>query len=340
MGDPAGVGPELALKIGIMPVVQRAARLVFIGSEKTFTENARLLGLPLPWSADVPKDVRAELIDIGDAKEPITCGEVSAEAGRLSFAAVERGIAMALDGSVDGIVTAPISKDAWHRAGMKYPGHTELLADRSGVDDFALMLVLDDWRVLHVSTHVSLRHAIDMVTEERILRMLRLFDEGLRALGCTKPVIGVAGLNPHASEGGLFGDEEARIIAPAIVKARSEGIEARGPIPPDTVFARGRTTEFDGVLAMYHDQGHVAVKTLTFEPGADGRWAAVHGVNMTVGLPIVRTSVDHGVAFDIAGQGIARPESMVEAVLLGARVAAARKTRSSDATRPSRRGCR
>jgi 4-hydroxythreonine-4-phosphate dehydrogenase len=222
---------------------------------------------------------------------------------------------------VDGIVTGPISKEAWHRAGVLYPGHTEYLAGRVGTNDFGMMLVRDNWRVLHLSTHCSMRQALTYVRKERIVRMLRLFDEFLRGLDIAAPSIAVAGLNPHAGEGGLFGDEEITEIGPAIEEARRAGLRVTGPISPDTVFARGRTGEFDGVLAMYHDQGHVAVKTLAFEPGSNGRWASVHGVNVTVGLPIIRTSVDHGVAFDIAGQGRARPESLVDAVLLAAQLA-------------------
>ena len=316
MGDPAGIGPELCVRVATAPLVVSEARLAIVGSPSVLESTGRDLGVPPPWeSGDV------SVVDIGDPAHPIAMGQACAEAGRLSAAALERAIAMALDGQVDAICTAPISKDAWHRAGVGFPGHTEYLADRTGTTDFGLMLVQDSWRVLHVSTHVSLRRAIEMVSRERIVMMLGLFDDALRGLGCPAPKIGVAGLNPHAGEGGMFGDEEDTTIAPAIAQARAAGIDALGPIPPDTVFARSRAGEYDGALAMYHDQGHVAVKTLAFEPGPTGGWSAVRGVNVTVGLPIVRTSVDHGVAFDISGQGVARPESLTEALLLAARMA-------------------
>jgi 4-phospho-D-threonate 3-dehydrogenase / 4-phospho-D-erythronate 3-dehydrogenase len=322
MGDPAGVGPELGLMAAQSPEVRDVVRLMFIGTRRAYARAAETLSVQLPWESD-PE--RFSFDEIDDNLCDIPMGVVNAGAGAQSFEAVEQGIAMALDGAVDGLVTAPISKDAWHQSGVTFPGHTELLADRCGIVDFALMLVQDNWRVMHVSTHVSLRDAIDWVTRERIEQRLRLFDNILRELGCAAPSIGVAGLNPHAGEGGLFGDEESRIIAPAIEAVRTDGIDAQGPIPPDTVFARGRVGEFDGVLAMYHDQGHVAVKTLAFEPGGTDGWSAVRGVNMTVGLPMIRTSVDHGTAFDIAGTGRARPESMVEATLLAAQVASRRR---------------
>lgn len=304
-----------------MPEVREVARMVLVGSRDVFESTAERFSMPRPWCCGTG-DV--EIMDIGSPEREIVTGAVSKEAGRLSAISVDTAIRLALDGAVHALVTAPIHKEAWHRAGLPFPGHTEMLGDRTGVDDFGLMLVQDTWRVLHVSTHVSLRRAIELVTEERLLRMMRLFHRTLRSLGCAEPKIGVAGLNPHAGEGGLFGEEEQTIITPAIEAARSDGIDAVGPVPPDTVFARGRAGEYDGVLAMYHDQGHVAMKTVAFEPGPDGRWDAVRGVNVTVGLPIIRTSVDHGVAFDIVDRGIARPESMVEAIMLAAQMARSR----------------
>jgi len=335
MGDPAGIGPELCLVVSAMPVARKTADLVLVGSEEVLRRTASELNLPRAWTDGQEDEFPpADIVDIGRPAGPIPWGVLSAEAGRLSAAALDRAISLALAGKVDGIVTAPISKDAWHRAGVPYPGHTEYLADRTGTKEYGLMLVKDTWRVLHLSTHCALREAIALVRSDRIVWMLRLFDAVLRELGCLSPYIGVAGLNPHAGEGGLFGDEELTQIAPAIRAARATGLRVEGPVPPDTVFARARIGEFDGVLAMYHDQGHVAVKTLAFEPGPSGRWAAVHGVNVTVGLPIIRTSVDHGVAFDIAGQGIARPDSMVEALLLAAQLARSRRISTRKAGRP------
>jgi 4-hydroxythreonine-4-phosphate dehydrogenase len=320
MGDPAGIGPEICLAVCGMPVVRKAAQLTLVGTRSILERTARELRLPEDWSA-AKDDEPIRVVDVGEASDAVRWGHLSPQAGRLSAQYLDRAIDMALAGEVDAIVTAPISKEAWHRAGVRHPGHTEYLAERLGADEYAMMLVHDAWRVLHLSTHCSLRGAIALVEKERIVRMLRLFDNVLRELGIASPSIAVAGLNPHAGEGGLFGDEEITEIAPAVEQARLAGMRVVGPISPDTVFARARTGEFDGVLAMYHDQGHVAVKTVAFEPGPSGRWASVHGVNVTVGLPIIRTSVDHGVAFDIAGQGIARPDSLVDAVLLAAQMA-------------------
>lgn len=322
-GDPAGIGPEICLKACAMPVVQRAAKLVLVGTESILERTARELKLPQVWKA-ARDEPAVGLVDVGGTDEGIRWGEVSPAAGRLSAAYLDRALDLALEGRVDGIVTAPISKDAWHRAGVKYPGHTEVVAERLGAYEYGMMLVQDRWRVLHLSTHCSLRDAVALVKKERIVRMLRLFDRTLRDFEIASPSIAVAGLNPHAGEGGLFGEEEISQIAPAVEEARCAGLRVTGPISPDVVFARARTGEFDGVLAMYHDQGHIAVKTVMFEPGPGGRWSSIHGVNVTVGLPTVRTSVDHGVAFDIAGQGIARPDSLVDAILLAAQMVRSR----------------
>ena len=322
MGDPAGIGPELCLAAATMPEVTELADIVLVGSEACLRAAGQDLGLPAVWEQRFGDGHEPpQLVDVGAPEQPIPYGRVSAEAGRLSAEALERAIAMAVSGEVDGIVTAPISKEAWHRAGVRFPGHTEYLADRTGTTEFGMMLVAGTWRVLHLTTHVSLRDAIALVKKDRIVWMLGLFDQVLRDLGCRTPRIAVAGLNPHAGEAGLFGDEERTDILPAIRAAVDAGLRAEGPIPADTVFARARNGEYDGVLAMYHDQGHAAFKTLAFEPGDGGAWSAVRGVNVTIGLPIVRTSVDHGVAFDIAGRGIARPDSLVDAISLAAQLA-------------------
>ena len=319
MGDPAGIGPELCAIVAGMPLALSAADLVIVGSAETLSRAAQSLDLPSDWARAV------EIVDIGPPAEPITPGRISAASGALSRTCLDRAIDMALAHEVEGIVTAPISKEAWHLAGVDFPGHTEYLAHRCGTSEFGMMLVWNSMRILHLTTHCSLRSAIEQVTKDRILHMLDLFRRALVEVGVRSPAIAVAGLNPHSGEAGLFGDEEEREIIPAVEEARRRGFSVEGPVVPDTVFARARKGEFDGVLAMYHDQGHVAVKTLAFEPHAGGRWSAVHGVNVTIGLPIVRTSVDHGVALDIAGQGQARPESLVDAILLAAQIAGARK---------------
>jgi 4-hydroxythreonine-4-phosphate dehydrogenase len=217
---------------------------------------------------------------------------------------VQTAIDLALAGEVRAIVTAPLNKAAMAAAGIGYPGHTEILADRCGVADFAMMLANDELRVLLVSIHLSLARAIAAVTPEAELRAIRLAHQAGLAFGFTRPRVAVAGLNPHAGEGGMFGLEDREIIAPAIERARAEGIDASGPWPGDTVFMRARRGDFDVVVAQYHDQGLIPVKYL----GVD------NGVNITVGLPFVRTSVDHGTAFDIAGQGVADPASLAYAV--------------------------
>ena len=217
-------------------------------------------------------------------------------------------------GEIDAIVTAPLNKEAMNLAGFNYHGHTELLAESTGTDDYAMMLVARDLRVVHVTTHVALRNVNDLIKKDRVVKTIKLTDRALRSLGIKKAKIAVAGLNPHAGEGGLFGSEEKEEIEPAIEYCRSLGLSVAGPFPPDTVFLRGLRGEFDAVIAMYHDQGHIPVKTLGFE----------EGVNVTIGLPIIRTSVDHGTAFDIAWKGNANPKSMIEAIKLASGLARSR----------------
>ena len=318
MGDPAGVGPELCIKVATMKFVQDAADLTIVGSRQVFDETTQKLALSDDWKRTVG------FVDVGPTQEDIPFGAISSEAGRISALCLQTAIDMSLRGEVAGIVTAPISKEAWHSAGVNFPGHTEYLAERTGTQEYGMMLSWNTMRILHLTTHCSLIHAISQVKKDRILRMLSLFRETLIEIGIESPLIAITGLNPHSGEGGMFGTEEQEEIIPAIEEARERGFRVEGPVVPDTVFARARTGEFDGVLAMFHDQGHIAVKTLAFEPDTKGRLSAVHGVNVTIGLPIVRTSVDHGVAFDIAGQGVASPDSMVDAVLLGAQLVQAR----------------
>jgi 4-hydroxythreonine-4-phosphate dehydrogenase len=229
---------------------------------------------------------------------------------------IEKAVALARSGAIDAIATAPISKEAINQAGSPYPGHTEMLAALTDTKDYTMMLVADKLRVVHVTTHVSMRRACELMTPERVLRTIRLAHRAAQELGAPKPKVAVAGLNAHAGEGGLFGREEIEGIAPAIEAARKEGIDAYGPLPPDTVFLRASRGQFDIVVAMYHDQGHIPIKMLGFEAG----------VNATVGLPIIRTSVDHGTAYGRAGQGRADPTSMIEAIKLAVMMARARKT--------------
>jgi 4-hydroxythreonine-4-phosphate dehydrogenase len=231
-------------------------------------------------------------------------GEVNARCGRAAYGYIVKAIALAKEGSVDGVVTNAINKEALRAAGIPFPGHTEIFAHETGTAEYSMMFLLEGVAVAHVTTHCSVRQAIELVTCERVTLNIRLLHRALLDLGIARPRIAVGGLNPHAGEHGLFGDEEPRHIEPAVKQARAEGIEASGPYPPDSVFMRAFKGEFDGVVSMLHDHGFVALKSRNFD----------EGVNITVGLPIVRTSVGHGTAFDIAGKGIASPASLLAAI--------------------------
>jgi len=229
---------------------------------------------------------------------------VSAKCGKAAVEYVEKATHLALEGALDAIVTAPLNKEALRLSGCPYPGHTEILAYLTGSPCVSMMLLSGSLRVIHVTAHLSLRQAIERLSQERILEAIRTAHTGIRQLGIPNPRIAVAGLNPHAGEEGLFGREDLDSIAPAVALAQKEGFQASGPYPPDTIFYRASQGEFDGVVAMYHDQGHIAVKMHGFDKG----------VNVTLGLPIIRTSVDHGTAFDIAWQGKASEASLKEAI--------------------------
>jgi len=254
-----------------------------------------------------------DVLAVGELPEDLPLGELDTRAGDAAFRYVERATELASAGRVGAIATAPLNKEAMHLAGHKYPGHTEILADLTGTEDYAMMLVTDELKVIHVSTHVSLRDAIERVRPERELAVIHLAHDALRKLGVENPMVAVAGLNPHAGENGLFGTEDAQYIAPAVAAAVEAGIEASGPWPPDTVLMRARRGEFDVVVVQYHDQGHIPVKLMGFDTG----------VNVTVGLPFFRTSVDHGTAFDIAGTGKADHASMRAAIDLAGMLAMA-----------------
>ncbi|MHA6629635.1 4-hydroxythreonine-4-phosphate dehydrogenase PdxA [Pseudonocardia sichuanensis] len=319
VGDPAGIGPEVVLAAARDPRVA-AARLLAIGSMEALRSAASVVpDAPALRAVASPAEARFEPgtldVVVVPSDRPVPVGKLSAEAGKIAFDGVAHAVELALAGDIDGIVTAPLNKEAIALAGHPYPGHTEILAELTGTTDFAMMLTALKLRVVHVTTHVGIRKMLEKVTTERVLTTVRLADRALRDMGIERPSVGVAGLNPHAGEGGLFGDEEQTTITPAIEQARAEGIDATGPWPADTLFGRAVAGDFDVAIAMYHDQGHIAVKVLGFETG----------VNATIGLPIVRTSVDHGTAFDIAGTGKASADSMVEAVLVGASMASARK---------------
>ena len=240
-------------------------------------------------------------------------GRINAEYGCIAGNAIKEAIDFALKGEIDAVVTAPIHKKAFNLGGWDYPGHTEMFAQLTGTKDYAMMLIHGNLRVIHVTTHVSLKDAIYLIDESLILKKIRVASNACKQLGIIQPKIAVAALNPHSSDDGLFGHEEKEIIQPAISMAISEGINVVGyPVPADIVFAKALGGEYDCVVAMYHDQGHIPVKTVGFV--WDKEWTDVDGVNATFGLPIIRTSPDHGVAFGKAGKGTADPKSMISAV--------------------------
>jgi 4-hydroxythreonine-4-phosphate dehydrogenase len=247
---------------------------------------------------------------------------VTAAQGRASFEYVDMAIKLAMAGTIDATVTGPINKEAINAAGYHYAGHTEIYGEKTNTADYAMMLADGNFRVTHVSTHVSLREACDRARKARILRVIQLTDKTLRELGIAAPRIAVAGLNPHCSEGGLFGHEEEQEIIPAVEAARAENIDAIGPLPADTVFSKMQGGMFDAVVVMYHDQGHIPTKLVGFHyDERTDTWGQMAGVNVTIGLPIIRTSVDHGTAYDRAGEGRANQQSMIDAIKMATELA-------------------
>ncbi len=317
MGDPAGIGPEIVLKTFADAAFGEPA--VVVGDAAILVREARRLGLAVEIAAlDEVGQARpaagvVNVLKVSQLPESLPLGQVCAEAGAAAYRYIERAVDLALSGAVSAIATAPIHKGALQAAGVAHPGHTEILAALTGTDDYAMMLANDELRVILVTIHMALREAIESVTTERVLKTIRLAARAVAGLGVPRPRVAVAGLNPHAGEGGLFGHEDAEIIRPAVAAAQAEGIEASGPWPGDAVFRQAREGRFDIVVAQYHDQGLIPVKYL----GIDS------GVNITVGLPFVRTSVDHGTAFDIAGQGVADHTSLKVAIEQAARMARA-----------------
>ncbi|MBY0610759.1 MAG: 4-hydroxythreonine-4-phosphate dehydrogenase PdxA [Beijerinckiaceae bacterium] len=312
MGDPAGIGPEIIAKLFRN---HDAAGAIVIGDVAAMERAAAKLGGGLAIQLITQPDAvvpakTMPVLQTGAVPVDLRMGEISREAGQAAYDCIIKAIELSQAGAVSGIVTAPIHKEALKMAGISQPGHTEILAERTGTRHFGMMLANDELRVMLVSIHVPLVEAIRLVTFDAVLETIRLADKGTRAFGVERPRIAVAGLNPHAGENGLFGREDIDIIAPAVAAARDEGLDASGPFAPDTVFMRAREGAFDCVVAQYHDQGLIPVKYL----GVD------NGVNVTVGLPFVRTSVDHGTAFDIAGQGRADPSSLVYALRVAERM--------------------
>jgi len=326
MGDPAGIGPEVVLKTILSQRACDAARMVVVGFPKPFERDAEILHLGItireigfPREMSAKKHILNLIVPDRTLELPLIYGVVDEHCGRAAAYCIERSAELAIAGEVGAVVTAPINKKSLNTAGYKYPGHTEFFQTLTGAVDTGMMLTLGDFRVIHVVTHAAIRDVPDMVRKSRIVRVASLMHEALRQLGIERPHLAVSGLNPHAGEAELFGREEQTEIIPAVNKLRKNGIDVTGPLPPDTVFVRAYCGEFDGVVAMYHDQGHIALKIAGFRFNDDV--CEVAGVNTTLGLPIIRTSVDHGTAFDIAGKGKASPLSMIEAVEMAAALA-------------------
>lgn len=320
MGDAAGVGPEIIVKALRSEEVYRAARPLVIGDVSILRRAAEIVGAPVAFRTVSRPDEgqyrhgTVDVLNLALLSDDLPIGRLSAEAGNAAFRYIEKAVALARAREIDAICTAPLNKEALHKGGHLYPGHTEILADLTGTDDYSMMLSAPKLKVIHLTTHVGLIKAIQSITPERTYKVLRLAHDTLKRAGCDKPRIAVCGINPHAGENGLFGEgEEEEKLVPGIERARAEGIDVYGPLPADTLFFRAVRGDFDIVVACYHDQGHGPIKVLGLEAG----------VNITVGLKggIIRTSVDHGTAFDIAGTGKADEGSLLEAIRIAIELA-------------------
>ena len=322
MGDPASIGPEIAVKALLHESIYAICRPLIVGDADVFNHIIKQLGLKASINAiSSVKDAKFQygVIDVFDLHnvdiKQLQFGIIAAMAGQASFESVRKVIELAMAGELDATVTGPINKKSINEAGHHFAGHTEIYAHYTGTAKYAMLLVEDNLKVIHVSTHVSLRQACDLVKKDRIVQVIELLHNGLLQLGEKNLKIGVAGLNPHAGDSGLFGTEDDLEILPAVNEAKRLGYDVEGPVPPDTLFAKAATGSYGGVVAMYHDQGHIPFKLSGFKwNAATKRMDSVKGVNITMGLPIIRTSVDHGTAFEIAGKGIASEDAMVLAI--------------------------
>lgn len=338
MGDPAGNGPEITVKALADASLRKRCRPLVVGDAKMIEQARSFVGHPemdvrpvasVAEAGFEPGAIDVYQLDLVEDVASFKIGEISAEGGNAAFESVRKAIELALAGEVDATVTNALNKEAMNLAlaprGLHFDGHTEIYATYTHTTRYAMMLAHHDFRVAHVSTHVSLREACDLVRRDRVLEVIELGHEACRDLGIDRPRVAVAGLNPHAGEHGLFGREEMDEIAPAIEAARAEGIDATGPCPPDSVFSEMHGGWYDIVICMYHDQGHIPTKTLGFVYDRDAQaWKAVEGVNVTLGLPIIRTSVDHGTGFALAGKGTSNELSLVNAIDYALRMAAGR----------------
>ena len=323
-GDPSGIGPEIIFKALLNPAVIRSAIPVVIGHKAVLSNTKSWMGSPLTLREITRPSEAAgdpgllEFIDPGPAEVmdtmEISVGSASAAGGKAAYHSIALAAELALSGHAGAVVTTPVSKEALHLAGYPFPGHTEILAELTAAKHYAMLLTAKGLHVMHVTTHMAMRDACNAITKERVLHTIRLADLAKSQIGASG-AIAVAGFNAHNSENGLFGAEESAAIVPAIDEAKAMGIEVIGPIPADTVFVKALAGQYGMVVAMYHDQGHIPVKMLGFTLGGQ---TTVSGVNCTIGLPIIRTSVDHGTAYDIAGKGIANEESLLDAIAMAA----------------------
>lgn len=306
IGDPAGVGAEVALKAVISYEVTGLCEPIIIGDVLVLEEAVEKLSIPVDMNS-------LKIINTGEIKDKnFQRCRPTAEGGRACVSYIKKAVELALNKEVDAVVTAPISKESLKMANFKWPGHTEMLAEMTSTKDYAMMFYSDKLKLILATIHTALRNVPDLITKELVLKTINLADKACYMMGIENPKIAVAGLNPHAGESGLFGDEEIKEIIPAVNEAQASGICASGPYPPDTLFYKSYNGEFDIIVCMYHDQGLIPLKMITFDKA----------VNVTIGLPIIRTSPDHGTAYDIAWKGIANPSSMIEAIKLATRLRA------------------
>lgn len=313
MGDPAGIGPEIIVKGWLDNEIRSISRIV-IGDPELIADLAKKLAPELiVQTIDSPDQAPRDPAILGvlfpghdDPLDPVSPGTSQVMAGRWAYYCVRTGVELARAGKVAGIVTAPLNKKVLHAAGFNYPGHTELIAHLTNTRKYGMMLVGGPLKVILVTTHIPFREIAQKITKERVLETIQLAREAMNMLNIPSPRIAVAALNPHAGESSLFGDEEKKFIFPAILEARAEGIDVEGPLPADTLYAKAAQGRFDIVVSQYHDQGLIPLKMLSFG----------QGINVTIGIPIIRTSVDHGTAYDIVGKGIAQPGSLIKAIKL------------------------
>ena len=337
MGDPAGIGPEICVRSLAHKDTYTLCKPIIVGDAKIIQLAVDLLKLDQPLTVNAVTDVKdakfehgtidvydLDLIDMSTFK----FGEVQLQCGNAAFQYVRKAIDLAMANEVDGTCTAPLNKEAIHLAGHNYDGHTEIYATFTGTKKYAMLLADGPMRVIHVSTHVSLREACDRCKKDRIIEVYELIDDACRQFGIDNPHIAIAGLNPHCSENGLFGWEEAKEIIPAVEELKVRGFNVEGPVPPDSVFAKAKSGKYDGVVAQYHDQGHIPLKVVGFNwDAATGKMLPQKGVNITLGLPIIRVSVDHGTAFDVAGKGVAAEDALISSIEYAAKMAVTRRER-------------